>query len=329
MQPRRHVAPVADAPMDEGEMQDRIEWRAIGVALKLADRRLDRKAGDPLDQFLARLPIGDEIGDRNALELVPVGERLDLRPDHDRPVVVGKFADDGDRRQPGELAEVDRGLGMARAHQHAPILCDQRKDVARTDEIARAHVAIGERAHGVRALLGRYAGGEAMPHVHRDGEGGAERGVVDRHHRVQIQPPRLIAGQRRADDAAAVADDERHLLGGAERGGNDKIALVLAVVVIGDDDDLAAGESLYGVGDGIEHVQSIGRRRRGVKEIIRRHRAAASRRRCARRSRATARTPCSRQISVTAPGETPIRRAKSARDTPFRLIQSPSFMSIK
>ena len=39
--------------------------------------------------------------------------------------------------------------------------------------------------------------------------------------------------------------------------------------------------------------------------------------------------PCSRQIRVTAPGETPMRRAKSARVTLFRLSQSPSFMLLK
>ena len=33
MQARRHVAPVADATVHEGEMQHRIERRAIGVAL--------------------------------------------------------------------------------------------------------------------------------------------------------------------------------------------------------------------------------------------------------------------------------------------------------
>ena len=61
----------------------------------------------------------------------------------------------------GEPAQVDRGLGVARAHQHAALLGDQRKDVAGADEIARAHVVVGERAHRVAALLGRDAGGHA------------------------------------------------------------------------------------------------------------------------------------------------------------------------
>ena len=123
------------------------------------------------------------------------------------------------------------------------------------------------------ALLGRYAGRQTMAHVDRDGEGGAERGVVDRHHRVQVEPPRLAAGQRSADNPAAIADDEGHLLGGAERSSDDQVALVLAVIIVGDDDDLAASESLDGVGNRIEHVQSIGRRRRVIEEIVRGYRA--------------------------------------------------------
>ena len=83
-----------------------------------------------------------------------------------------------DRRQPGEPAEVDRRLGMAGAHEHAAILGDQRKDVAGADEIAGAHIAVGERAHRVGALLGRDAGRQPVPDVDRDREGGAERRVV-------------------------------------------------------------------------------------------------------------------------------------------------------
>ena len=167
-----------------------------------------------------------------------------------------------------------------------------------------------------------------MADVDRDGEGGAERRVVDRHHRREVQPPRVVAGQRRADDAAAIADDEGHLLGRAERGGDDQVALVLAIVVVGDDDDFAAGEGLDGVGDGIEHVGSIGRRRAASRKsfgvtapcVSATIRSAVSR---------DSHDPSSRQISVTAPGETPIRRAKSARDTWLRLSQSPSFIALK
>ena len=131
---------------------------------------------------------------------------------------------------------------MAGAHEHAAVLADQRKNVAGPHEIPGAVVAVGERAHGVAALLGRDAGGEPVTHVDRDRERGAERRIVERHHRIEAQASGLIARQRRADDSRRVADDEGHLLGRAQRGRDEQIALVLAVVIVGDDDDLAAGE---------------------------------------------------------------------------------------
>ena len=215
--------------------------------------RPDREGAEPLDELLARLPVGDEVGDRDAAQPVLGGEGRDLRPLHHRAVVVGELADRRDRRQPGEPAEVDRGLGMAGAHEHAAVLGDQREDVAGAHEVGSAHVVVGERPHGVRALLGRDAGRQAVPDVDRDREGGAERRVVRRHHRIEAQPARLRDRQRRADDAAGMADDERHLLRRAQRGRDDEVALVLAIVVVGDDDDLAAGEGLDGLGDGIGH----------------------------------------------------------------------------
>ncbi len=219
------------------------------MAGHLAELGLDREGVDALDQLLARLAIGDQVGDGDLLQLVLLGEGGDLRPLHHRAVVVGEFADHADRRQIGELAEIDRGLSMAGAHQHPALLGDQREDMAGADEIGGAHIAICQRAHGVVALLGRDAGGQPVLDVDRDGEGGAERGIVGGHHRIEPQAAGFLAGQGRADDAAGVADDEGHLLRRAERGGDDQIALVLAIIVIGDDDDLAAREGFNGLGD--------------------------------------------------------------------------------
>ena len=202
------------------------------------------------------------------------GEGLDLRPDHHRAVVVGEFADHRRRTLAGEPAQVDRRLGVAGAHQHAAFARDQREDVAGADEVARPHVGVGERAHGVAALLGGDAGRHAVFDVDRDGEGGAERRVVHRHHRRELQAARFVASQRRADDAAAVADDERHLLGRAQRGGDDHVAFVLAIVIVGDDDDLATRDRLDGLADWIRHVRSPIERARAVEKVVRRHGAA-------------------------------------------------------
>ena len=94
-----------------------------------------------------------------------------------------------------------------------------------------------------------------MLDVDRNGESGAERRVVLRHHRIEPQFARMVGAERRADDARRVADHERHLFGRAERGGDEQVALVLAVVVVGDGDHLAFGEGLDG---GFDALMAIG-----------------------------------------------------------------------
>ena len=76
-----------------------------------------------------------------------------------------------------------------------------------------------------------------------------------RDHRIEPQPARILACDRRADDARGVADDERHLLGGAQRRRDDQIALAFAVFVIGDDDEFAVGEGLQHFLDRIGHLR--------------------------------------------------------------------------
>jgi hypothetical protein len=113
MQTDRDVAPVADAPVHEGEMLHRVERGRIGVAGELAELGAHREGAKPLDQFLPRLTVGNEVGDRDALELVLRREGGDLLALHDGAVVVGELADRRDRRQAGEPAKIDRSLGVA------------------------------------------------------------------------------------------------------------------------------------------------------------------------------------------------------------------------
>jgi hypothetical protein len=135
---------------------------------------------------------------------------------------------------------------MTGAHQHAAVLGDQREHMPGANEIGGPAVAVGERAHGVGALFGRDAGGQAVADIDGDGEGRAKRGVIRRHHRIEPQPPRFIRRQRRADDPRGVADDEGHLVRRAKRRRDEQVAFVLAIVVIGDDDDFAAGKGCNG-----------------------------------------------------------------------------------
>ena len=243
VKPRRHVAAVADAAVHQRDVVDLVERRHIGIALERADLGRHREFAHPLDELLARLPVGDEIGDGDALEAVGLGEARHVGAAHHRAVVVHELGEHADRRQPGEPAQVDAGLGMARAHQHAAFPRHQRKHVAGADEIGGAVVAVGERAHGVGALLGGDAGGQPVADVDRDGEGGAERRVVQGDHRDRDEgawPPRPTSGAQTMPEVWRMM---KAIFSGVHmRRRDEQIALVLAVVVVGDDDDLAARE---------------------------------------------------------------------------------------
>ena len=133
---------------------------------------------------------------------------------------------------------------MAGAHQHAAFACatsgktwpGRTKSAAPLLPLASARTVLVRSSAEMPVV-------SAVAHVDRDRERGAERRIVCRHHRIEMQAPGLFRRQRRADDAGGMADDEGHLLRRAERGGDEQIALVLAVVVVGDDDDLAARKS--------------------------------------------------------------------------------------
>ena len=88
-----------------------------------------------LDQLFPRLPVGNHVGNGNMLEPVGGGELRHLLALHDGSVVVHQFADDANRRQAAQLAEIDRRLGMARAQQHPAVPRNQRKHVAGPREI--------------------------------------------------------------------------------------------------------------------------------------------------------------------------------------------------
>ncbi|ESX19577.1 hypothetical protein X767_22880 [Mesorhizobium sp. LSJC264A00] len=178
-----------------------------------------------------------------------LGKARHLRAALDGAVVIDQLRDHANRRQAGKLAEIDRGFGMARAHQHAAFPSDQREDVAGPDEIRTADIAVGQVAHGQGAVLGRNAGGGAMLEIDADGKGRGVGGIIVGDHRLQIEPLGLLARHRRADDAGGVTDDEGHFLRAAMHGGNDQVALVLTPVIVHDDDDLAAFEGADGFDD--------------------------------------------------------------------------------
>ena len=114
--------------------------------------------------------------------------------------------------------------------------------------------------HGVRAVVGRDAGGDALGGLDRHREVGALLAVGVADHQRQAQLRAALAGQRQADQAAAEARHEVDVLGAHQARGHEQVAFVLAVLVVDDDDHAAGGE----VGEDVLDAVEAGRRRRAV-----------------------------------------------------------------
>src|SRR5437588_1172135 len=160
----------------------------------------------------------------------------DLWAAHHSPVVIDQLADCRHRLDAGEAAEVDRRLGMTRAHQHPAILANQREDMTRPDEIRPARIIVCEVAYRRRAVLGGDPGCGTVAVIDRYRKGGAVNRIVVRDHRRKMQTPRSLRSQWRADDPAGIADDEGHLVWRRMEGSADQVGLVIAVIIISDDD---------------------------------------------------------------------------------------------
>ena len=87
--------------------------------------------GDPLDEVLVAAAVADQVVDRDHREAVLVGELAQLGRALHGAVVVDDLDQDAGRGEPGERGQVDRGLGVAAADQHAALAVAQREDVAR------------------------------------------------------------------------------------------------------------------------------------------------------------------------------------------------------
>ena len=163
---------------------------------------------------------------------------------HAHLLLVDDLAEDARRVQARQAGEVDGGLGVAGALEHAALAGLEREDVAGAGQVAGAGGRVDERLHGGGPVERRDAGGRAVPVVDAHEERGAHALGVLLDHRPQVELGGALAGDRRADEARGVVEEERDLLGGDVLGRHDQVALVLAVLVVDHDEDLAAGERL-------------------------------------------------------------------------------------
>ena len=169
--------------------------------------------------------------------------------------------------------------------------------VAAHEQVGRPRVGRDRDLHGVAAVGGRDAGGDALAGVDRRGV----RGAVTRPALVGDQPqPELVGarlGQAEADLPAGVGHHEVERLGRRELRGDDEVALVLAVGVVDDDDEAALADLVDRLLDGGEgrghcHVSRLARSERGARRTSRARRARGSPDRRARARRASSPRAC-------------------------------------
>ena len=147
-----------DVPLDQGDVGMRVvvlQFAAVGVDAEEAEVRREIDLDPLFDQLLPGATPGDEVLHRDELQPMPFRERDQVRKPRHGPVVVHHPATEPGGGQPGQSHEVDRGLGMAGAHQDAALAGLQGKEVPGAQEILGTGFEIGQEAGRKGTLLRR------------------------------------------------------------------------------------------------------------------------------------------------------------------------------
>ena len=121
-----------------------------------------------------------------------------------RAVVAHDLADHAGRVEAGEPREIDGGLGLAGALQHAARPRPERLDVARLDEVVAVLGRVDRYVDRARAVVRRDAGRDALTRLDRVHEGRAERCLVVLGHRAEAELVAALLGEAEADEAAGA-----------------------------------------------------------------------------------------------------------------------------
>ena len=211
-------------------------------------------------RLLGALAVLDQVGHRHELQAVAAAELHEVGHAGHRPVVLHDLADDAGRGEAREPREVDGGLRLPRALEHAAGAGAEREDVTGMDEVVRRRGRVDGDLDRPRAVSGRDARRDAVAGLDRDRERGAELRLVLVGHLAQPELVAALGGQAEADEPATVDRHEVDGVGRHELRRDGEVALVLAVVVVDDDDEATRTDLLDRVldpgeraGDGLGH----------------------------------------------------------------------------
>ena len=241
-----------DVAHDQGQVQSRIDGRAVGHEAEEAEPRREFDFDLSPHQLLVEPAIRDQVGNRHQFQVELVREASELRQPRHRPVVIEDLAEHARGVEPRKAAQIHGGFGMSGPLQHAALLRLEREDVPRPGQVGWRRARIDEQPDGLRTIVGGNAGCDPRRRVDGDGERGAQRRRIASDHRVEPQFLKALAGRRQADQPATVLAEEVDGGGIDLLRGHDEIALVLAVLVIDDDDDFPLPECSDGVLDRVQ-----------------------------------------------------------------------------
>src|SRR5450830_1062866 len=202
---------------------------AVGDGTELAEFGWHPHRGHTLDQHLGTTAVLDQVGDRDQLDPVLRAVLDQVGNSRHRAVFLHHLADDASGDQPGQLRQVDRGLGLTSALEHAARTSSERKDVARPNNVARALAGVDRNLDGVRPILNGDTGRDPFTSLDRDGESGLVRRLVELGHLLQSERVTTLRRERQADEAARVRGHEVDRLGSRELSGDGQISLVLSI----------------------------------------------------------------------------------------------------
>ena len=125
----------AQVALDQRDMHGAIDVIVVAVQHEIAVRRLHDLLADALDVAFDVAfgieTIANQIGDRAYLDIVLLGEALQVRAARHAAVLFENLDDRCGRLQPGKAGQIAAGLGMPGAGQHTARLRHDRKDMAR------------------------------------------------------------------------------------------------------------------------------------------------------------------------------------------------------
>ena len=209
-----------DVALDHRDVVLLVDQRPVADRVELAERGRQAGRDDTLDEAVVLAPVGDQIGDRDHLQAVPLAVRDEVGNARHRPVLVHDLADHAGRIEPGEPREVDGRLGLTGPLEDAAGLGLEREHVPRLDQITRCRVGVDRDLNRLGAISGGDARGDALGRLDRDRERRLERRFVLGSHQVQVKLVAALRSEREADQPATVGRHEVDRLGSHELGGH-------------------------------------------------------------------------------------------------------------